>query len=335
MQIFLCDPGMGYMVEKAESKEVPMKILIYGAGVVGSFFAAQLKNCGHDVSILARGNRLCDIQKHGIILEDALKGGQTSTYINVVETLEPEDAYDFVLVAMRKNNIQDILPVLAKNQKIPYVIFMVNNAAGPDEYRKALGPDRVLLSFSATGGVRKGHVIRCLIAKKYKIPLGGINNQKTPHITEIVKAFEQANIDVQLYDMDAWLKYHVALVSPIANAILVTGDNYQLAGNTQIIRLMIRAVKEGFTVLEKLGYAVTPRMFVVLKWLPEWVLEILVKRALNTKRAEIALTGHALHAVDEMKHLSHEFKTLVDKAGIYTPAINELHEKVNIKFSDK
>lgn len=127
--------------------------------------------------------------------------------------------------------------------------------------------------------------------------------------------------------MDAWLKYHVALVSPIANAILLTGDNYQLAKNTDMIRLMIRAVKEGFTVLKRLGYAVTPRRFVILKLLPEWILKILVKKVMNTKRAEIALTGHVLSAVDEMKYLSKEFKDIVDKAGLPTPAIDKLHEE--------
>jgi len=34
-----------------------MKILVYGAGVQGSVFAALLHEAGHDVKILARGRR--------------------------------------------------------------------------------------------------------------------------------------------------------------------------------------------------------------------------------------------------------------------------------------
>lgn len=306
-----------------------MRILVYGAGVVGSFFAARLKNGGHDVSILARGQRLSDITEHGIVLEDALKGGRTTTSVNAVETLEPEDTYDLVLVAMRKNQVHTILPVLAKNNT-PTVMFMVNNAAGPEEYIQALGADRVLLSFSATGGVRKGHVISCLIAERHTIPLGEVNGNPL-RMKAIVKAFKHANIDVKLHDMDAWLKYHVALVSPLANAVLLTGSNYELANNKEMIRLMIRAVKEGFKVLKKLGYPVTPRRFVIFEWLPDWMLEIIMRRAMNTKKAEIAVSGHALSAVDEMKHLSCEFKDLVDETGIPTPAINELHEGIMSK----
>ncbi|MFN2110632.1 MAG: ketopantoate reductase family protein, partial [Anaerolineae bacterium] len=42
-----------------------MKILIYGAGPLGSVFAARLHQGGHDVSILARGQRLADLREHG------------------------------------------------------------------------------------------------------------------------------------------------------------------------------------------------------------------------------------------------------------------------------
>lgn len=303
-----------------------MKILIYGAGVVGSFFAVQLKHGGHDVWVLARGKRLSDIQEHGIVLEDALTGRQTVTHIDVVETLKPEDKYDIVLVTMRKNQVKHILPILAEN-KTPAVIFMVNNAEGPAEFVSALGADRVFFSFSATGGVRKGHIISCLIPKSPVIPLGGMSGQ-TQHTEEIIKAFSQAHINTHVYDMDAWLKYHVAIVSPLGNAVLLAGGNYQLAKDKTLIRLMIRAVKEGFNVLKNLGYPVTPRRFVTLKWVPERILEILIKKALNTKRAEIAVSGHALHAVDEMKQLSNEVQVLVDKSGVDAPAIRELHRKV-------
>jgi len=46
-----------------------MRILVYGAGVVGSQYAALLHRAGHDVSLLARGQRLADLREHGIVLQ--------------------------------------------------------------------------------------------------------------------------------------------------------------------------------------------------------------------------------------------------------------------------
>ena len=43
-----------------------MQILVYGAGPLGSLFAARLRAAGHDVSILARGQRLAELHEYGI-----------------------------------------------------------------------------------------------------------------------------------------------------------------------------------------------------------------------------------------------------------------------------
>jgi len=47
------------------------KVLVIGAGVIGSFNAARLKDGGKDVTLLARGQRLEDLREHGVVLEDA------------------------------------------------------------------------------------------------------------------------------------------------------------------------------------------------------------------------------------------------------------------------
>lgn len=49
-----------------------MKILIFGAGVTGSVYAAKLKNAGVDITLLARGKRLEHIKKYGIVLKHYL-----------------------------------------------------------------------------------------------------------------------------------------------------------------------------------------------------------------------------------------------------------------------
>ncbi|MBA7606030.1 hypothetical protein ES703_13168 [subsurface metagenome] len=307
-----------------------MKILIYGAGVLGSFYAAQLHKGGHDVSILARGQRLSDLREHGIVLESATTGERTITRVNVVDNLAPEDAYDLVIVVMRKNQIVSVLPTLAANQHTPNVLFMGNNAAGPNELVEALGPERVLLGFGGVGGLRSGHVIHHLARSDQKtapVTIGELDGQTTPRLKHIAAAFIKAGVSVRLNpSIDAWLKSHVALVSPLANALyLAGGDNYQLARTRDGIVLSIRAIREGFKVLRAQGVPVTPSAIKTIKWLPEPILVPLVRAVLNTERAEIGLAGHANAARDEMKHLADEFRALTNSTKIKTPAINRLY----------
>ena len=41
-----------------------MRILIYGAGVIGSLYAALFAEAGYDTNIYARGKRLEDLRKY-------------------------------------------------------------------------------------------------------------------------------------------------------------------------------------------------------------------------------------------------------------------------------
>ncbi|MFN2150670.1 MAG: ketopantoate reductase family protein, partial [Anaerolineales bacterium] len=138
------------------------RILVYGAGPLGSLFAARLQQGGNEVSILARGQRLDDLREHGVVLVDVQTQEQTVTHVNVVEELAPEDAYDLMLVIMRKNHALQLLPVLAANQHTPNVLFLCNNAAGPDAFIEALGKERVLIGFPNAAGYREGYTVHCL-----------------------------------------------------------------------------------------------------------------------------------------------------------------------------
>ena len=53
-----------------------MKILVYGAGNIGSLYAVLLAESGQDVSILARGERLAGLLERGIELESPVKGAR-------------------------------------------------------------------------------------------------------------------------------------------------------------------------------------------------------------------------------------------------------------------
>ena len=73
------------------------------------------------------------------MLEDVITRHRTTTRVNVVERLAPEDAYDLVVVLVPKNYVSEVLPAMAANRHTPDVLFMGNNAAGPDEMIEALG----------------------------------------------------------------------------------------------------------------------------------------------------------------------------------------------------
>lgn len=75
-----------------------MKILIYGAGVVGSNLARNLYRAGKDVTLLARGEWADGIKKCGLKIKDKFSPFTSVTPIPVVTHLMPDDMYDVFLL---------------------------------------------------------------------------------------------------------------------------------------------------------------------------------------------------------------------------------------------
>lgn len=306
-----------------------MKILVYGAGNIGSLYAARLHQSGQQVSILARGARLAHLREHGIELENAASGEKTTTRVETVDHLGDDDAYDLVLGILPKNHIREVLPVLSTNPQTPSILFMCNNAEGPKPMIEALGRDRVLLGFPGAGAVKENGVIRYLIMSGREQPttIGELDGGRSPRIEEIAEVFKQAGFPVAVCsNMDAWLKAHVAEISPTAHALFMAGgDPDRLAQNREALLLMLRAIREGYRVLRAHGIPITPGNHRIFEWLPEWLLLAVARRQVAGKEATIKV-GHALKARAEMKLLADEFQALVRTTSVATPAIDRLYE---------
>src|SRR5688572_17707729 len=84
-----------------------MKLLVYGAGVLGSLLAAGMHEAGHDVALLARGERLAALRRHGIQLAEDDSPVVRRVPVPVVE--EPADSYDLIAVLVRAHQVGPVL----------------------------------------------------------------------------------------------------------------------------------------------------------------------------------------------------------------------------------
>ncbi len=212
---------------------------------------------------------------------------------------------------------------------------MINNPSGPQALIDAVGRERVLLGFPGAGGERDGEIIRFRIVAGFLQPttLGELDGERTPRVQEIYRQLRLAGFPVSISsNMDAWLKTHVAVVSPVANAIyLAGGSNYQLAHTRDGLVLMLRAIREGFQVLKAHRVPITPKKIRLIEWLPEPFLICLMQLGFDTQPAELVLARHANSARDEMLELADEFKALANQTRISTTSIDLLYAYINPK----
>jgi 2-dehydropantoate 2-reductase len=311
------------------------RILVIGAGVNGSICTVGLFNAGVDVTVLARGKHYEEIREGGIVIEDPFKHTRSVTRVPVIDRLDPQDVYDYILVIVRKNQAAALLPVLAANPS-PNVVFMVNNPSGPDEFTRALGKQRVMLGFVFGAGRREGSVIRAmasvgtasnLAGRFWPSPFGEVDGAITPRLTRLVNILRRAGFPAGISrNINNYLATHAALVAPLAAFAMQRGyDHASLTHYTSDdLGLLIDAMREVLDVLPTVGFRVAPKGTYILKITPRFLLVAGLRALLPSKFMEVGGMYHLSQAPDEMRQLGGELMALVEKSGLPVPALRKL-----------
>jgi 2-dehydropantoate 2-reductase len=292
-----------------------MKILVYGAGVIGSIFAGMIARKGYDVSVLARGNRLKELNDNGLILVNSLNNKRMVVRVKTIDGLNETDIYDYIIVVVQNQQIDDILPVLSKN-KSPNIVFVVNNPMGYDKWIDAVGHERVMFGFPSAGGVRKNGEVHYFIGKGFaklfqSTTFGELDGVRTERLAQLVNIFKHAGFQPSVTKSpDEWQKTHLAVVLPIAMALYrYQSDNYELSKSYSTLRNAVLGTREMFRVLKSIDVRIEPRKL-NFYYLPVWMIVPVFMMVMKTKIAEFAMAQHTIVAKEEMDALEAQFLTL-------------------------
>lgn len=305
-----------------------MRILVYGGGVVGRLYAARLQAAGNDVHVLARGAGLAELQRDGIVLVDGASGQRSVTRVGLVEQLGPDDDYDLVMVTVRMDQLDEILPVLADNRGTQHLLFMLNNPGGAGKLGEAVGRDRVLLGFPGAGGAREvDGAIRYILIAQQPTTLGEPDGTTTPRLELIKAVFVRAGFPVAISrSIEDWLKTHSVFISCVGAAIIgAGGDNVRLADDRAAVKTMIRAVREGFAALASTGVRVTPSpLKAIFSQIPYFISVPYWRNALRSRMTTIGITPHVTAAPGERRLLADQALSLVRSAAMPIPTLTSL-----------
>ena len=309
-----------------------MKILVYGAGVIGTLYAAKLRQGGHLVTLLARNQRLADIRRYGLALEDIVSGRRSTTLVDTTERLVPDDQYDLALITVRRDQLVSVMPALQANRSIQTMFFMLNNPVGSSDLVRALGQDRVLLGFPGAGGTLDGHLVRYSLISQQPTTLGELSGRSTERVRSLACSLKAAGFPTKISgDMDAWLKAHAFFVTAISGAIYMAGgDCRRLSEDISALTLMTVGVREGFAVVRGLGLPVMPfPLRVLFTWLPHRFAVGYWRRFFASDIADHVFGRHARSASQEMRQLADDCRTLLDKSGVVAPALHQLYHAID------
>ena len=321
----------------AKQKQTELRYLLIGAGVTGSYYAARLQRAGVKISILCRSKRQEFIKDNGIVLTEHYS--QTRSHLAVHTVLEPEDAYDYVLIFLPAHRWSELLPKLETMHRARAFIFFGNNVGGFGDASRRLGEERVLAGFPAVYGVREQQVVRYADSTKTGkkafncLRVGEITEPNNRAIRDLKHSFGRAGIKVQRStSMQDYLVTRAALMIPPALGLYgVSHKTRRLAADRERLRMVIRGYKELGALLRAAGVRITPLRYLLFLQLPERLLAARVKRFLERPFADIVFAAHTGETRREIAALYKQLKDMAARTQSELPALEELYHSASRK----
>ena len=298
-----------------------MQILVFGAGVIGRTYAARLAAAGHDVSILARGSAVDDLRVNGIRLTRE-RADDVLAFPQVVDNVGKVGHVDLAIVAVRLDQVDAALVSLSRLDA-DVVASFTNLPLGTEKFVRTFGADRFVSAFPGIAGrLDEEGTVHYTQVLQQPTMIGPDPRRET-----LVSALTSAQFPVAATkDMDAWLKTHSIFISAFESALAaVGGDARALASDGDAVRELVRAVREGFTVLRGKGVPITPTaLSVIFERMPLWFATRFWRNQLAGELGTLALAPHAMATQhSELPALQQQVRTLL--GGTATPRLERLY----------
>ncbi|MGC5772708.1 ketopantoate reductase family protein [Paenibacillus pabuli] len=280
------------------------KILIVGAGVIGSLYALRFAQSGVDVTILARGERLEALQRDGLRYHD--NGMIVQLSVKTISKLADDDIYDFIFVPVRYDQAEATLSEIRHNQSTTIVTLI--NTVGYESWFEIVG-DRLLPAFPGAGGDLKGDVLHAQFGSKTYF--GEINGQMSERVRELAGLLETADLKYEILpDMHAFHVSHAALAA--VNKHFYTDDgmvDLETARSESILSNLAADIKQNIRLVEQAGFPVIPANTKTMADLPEkeivskyrqmlnddFVIDVKLGNKAASRKAEILLLDEQFH----------------------------------------
>jgi 2-dehydropantoate 2-reductase len=268
-----------------------MKVLVFGAGVIGQIYAGRLSAAGHAVTLVCRQTTAARIRATGIILcRNGVVG--TPVFPNIVVDAANAGIVDIALIAIRRDQVAEALPEL-RRIRATTIVSLIDLPLGIDELAGELGAERFVPAFPGVAGVlRSGGVVDYLEVDQQPTTVG-----RAPRQRWATALFRSARFSTSVSsDMRAWLQTHAVFIAAFESAIVGSpGGLTALAANSSAVRSIVLAVREGLNALRKRNISVLPTSIrVIFLVMPVWFATRYWRRALAGPLGILGMAPHSL-----------------------------------------
>jgi 2-dehydropantoate 2-reductase len=306
-----------------------LKILVTGAGIIGTIYGWALSAGGHQVVHFVRPGRAARYG-HGVPLDlfDRRKGQPRyfrGRYpLQATEAVSPADHYELILVPTKHYQVEAALTQLVPQAGDAIFLLLTQNWRGTKDVDALLPGARYLYGDAKAGGT---YAAGTLVAALASVDLGPAEGGLTPLARQVAASLQGARIPTTLReDMLHYLWVQYAIVGGLWPALVRAGSIAAVLRDRRAGALALAAVRECLEVVARRGvnlrrYPET-RLFLtssaLRRWLGMWLFKLTLRYSEFVKRC----SAHALNDPTEIKVFYDDLLLTGRELGVPMPVMS-------------
>ncbi len=290
-----------------------MKILIYGAGVIGCTYSWQLSEAGYDITVLVRPEKKQHVEENGIAIhckDFRSKEMQVKNIIfrpKTIDCLSSGHNFNYIIVSTGCNHLEETLSILKESAGEAHILFFQNLWISDFEMiNKYLSPSQYFFGFPfmAGGGKDSNNINSIIAGSKYsKTMLGEADGQISDRVKRIASAMEKANMKPFISDqIKTWLAPHYAFIAGFSQGMISAGGSMKgFLSKKSTIKEAVLATREGFHICSQVGFDPKKENVNKLYYMPMFICVPVIRKVFNEESMAMMFDGYIKHAYNEIK----------------------------------
>lgn len=287
-----------------------MRVVIVGAGAVGSILAANLARGGLDVTCVARGLRAAQLRERGLRIMGSERIGVPVRVVDNPSELREAD----VLVIATKSYDTEAALASVSHLSVSHVMGLQNGVYKDEQVARYFGPERTLGAVAAFGGeLMPDGAVNWTVYEH--LCIGRLPSGSSASIDAIGAAFNGAGfrtmVSAKVQGIE-WSKY-VVFVGLLPLAALARLETHRILQDPDLARVAVMIYKEMGQLAAKLGIALEDHGAMArLKSILGLSVDDAVTN-LQQSGAALAARGAAGHKVSTLQDIEHGRRLEIDE----------------------
>jgi 2-dehydropantoate 2-reductase len=318
-----------------------LKLLVFGAGAIGTYIGGSLALQGHHATFVERPDVADFIRQNGMhITKEGVTCHVSRDTHEIVSSLNaalPHGPFDLALFALKSFDTPAFAAELSRfniaNSAISNVLCLSNGVDNEPTLAEAIGPERVIAGTVTTAIGRRA--AGDIIVEKLRGTGVAVGSPLSEHLAV---AMNEAGLNTRLYPKANDMKWSKMLTNLLANATsaILNLTPAEIFADLRLCRIEMLQLREALAVMAKLGIGVvdlpkTPVKLLALGVrLPVALARPFLAKAVGggrgAKMPSFHIDLHANRGQSEVEYLNGAVVRYGEKAGIPIPVNRKLTE---------